>query len=167
MNDKPVVAPTAIKTVHRPPVLPSECRMKNIPMEIILKYHNAGLTHGEIAKLVGCSEGNIKQRLRHVDNDPEATQHFQTHKSGVLGGLERRLSSLTDAEVKEMSPLQRLTGFGIVFDKKRLVDGQSTENVSHLHRHHENDGRIDEIMTRLEKLGVDVTIPESVRKTGG
>ena len=148
---------TAIITTNRPPVLAQECKNKNIPFENILQYFQSGLTYGEIAKLCDCSESNIRQRLQIVVKDKGRVDYFRENKSQFFEGLQANLFSLTNEEIKEMTPSQRVVAGAIVYDKQRLEDGKSTSNIFNLQSFAHNEAKMDELVSKLEKLGVAVS----------
>ena len=104
---------------------------KNIPIETIIEYRNRGLSYTEIAKLTGCSRQNVQQRLEAVGYDKEDLENFKKHRGDVFAFLQSKLLNSIDLhELKEISPIQRIVGTGILFDKERLQRGESTENVN-------------------------------------
>jgi len=129
---------------------------KNIPFEIILQYKHRGFNNCEIAKVLGCDESNIRTRLRHVDSDPEATKYFKDNKNVIFEKMQADLLSLSSSNIKDMSGLQRVTAAGILYDKQRLEEGKSTQNVDNRHQYYNNKQDLDKMREKLQALGVDV-----------
>ena len=100
-----------------------------IPLERIIEYQHKGLNNTEIGKLLGCEHHNITQRLQAAEN----LELFKKHRAEVMATSASMLvNSLTPADIKEMNGLQKITAFGILYDKERLERGQSTANVHNL-----------------------------------
>lgn len=102
---------------------------RNIPIQTIIAYRNRGLSYGEIAKLTGCSRQNVQQRLETVEYSKEDLENFKNHRKDVFAFLQSRLlNSIDTKEIKELNPLQRIIGAGILFDKEEKLQG-STERI--------------------------------------
>ncbi len=97
---------------------------KNIKIETIIEYKNRGLGYSEIAKLTGCSRQNVEQRLKTVEYSKEDLENFKNHRKDVFAFLQSKLLNSIDAEeIKELNPLQRIIGAGILFDKEEKLQG--------------------------------------------
>lgn len=102
-----------------------------IPIETIIAYRKQGLSYSEIAKLVGCCKQNIHSRLRTIGYCQSNLINFKKNKSDVLEFLQSKLLNSVDSDsIQKSSLLQRTTAFGILYDKQRLEDGKSTDNVN-------------------------------------
>lgn len=102
---------------------------KNIPIETIIEYRNRGLGYSEIAKLTGCSRQNVQQRLETVEYSKEDLENFKNHRKDVFAFLQSKLlNSIDEGEIKELNPLQRIIGAGILFDKEEKLP-KSTERI--------------------------------------
>jgi hypothetical protein len=54
---------------------------------------------------------------------------YKANRGDILAGIQERIiHTLTDADIKKASMLQRVTAAGILYDKERLERGQSTSN---------------------------------------
>ena len=101
-----------------------------IPLDSILPLAEKGLTHTQIAKLVGCDRSNISRRLRTHEVLTGQIKEYVTDRANILASIQwRLLSSITDDEIKKAPLGTRLMCFGILYDKERLERGQTTENV--------------------------------------
>jgi len=103
-----------------------DCAPKNIPIEDILHYRAKGLSQTEIARLTGCTHGNISQRLRNANL--ESLQNYNKYKDHVLEHKQREIFNELQADkIKAMSGLQLITGVAILEDKIRTIRGQCVE----------------------------------------
>ena len=110
--------------------MPSKFAPKDIPIEDILHYKAKGLSHQEIANLTGCDKSNVTCRL--AEANIESLNNFSTYKDKAFEYLQRKvLNDITDAEVKRLNPLQRITGAAILEDKIRAIRGQATDIIEH------------------------------------
>jgi AraC-like DNA-binding protein len=91
-----------------------------------------GLTLEEIARQFGCSKQSVHKALKpYQDINPEALHAFKVGRADLLAGFQLRLiQSVTDEDLKKMSPRDKFLAFGILFDKERLERGQSTVNTA-------------------------------------
>jgi len=87
-----------------------------------------------MAEAVGCTVGNAGNQISRYITDFEGVNDYRENRSSILADKQRILiKSITDAEVKEMNVRDRVVAFGILYDKERLENGQSTQNVASLH----------------------------------
>jgi hypothetical protein len=96
---------------------------------IKLKLKHPELTHGEIAKTVGCTRANVSGVLATflAGTSDETLRDFQERKADVFDSLQYRLlSSLTPSKIAKAKPMEIITGAAILEDKARLVRGQAT-----------------------------------------
>ncbi len=126
---------TAVATTGESlPSLPDNTsgKHKDIPIADIIEFKAKGLTHQQIADLVGCSKTNVTERLQTVTQEIDSVKNFKKHRADTFAVIGHRLiNSLTPEVIKEMSGLQMMTAAGIAYDKERLERDLSTENVSH------------------------------------
>lgn len=105
---------------------------KNIPLELLLEYWDKGLSIKEIAGLCGCSEPNVKIRLKKELGSLRAANALERHGATVLRVHQSKiLNAITEKDLEKASLLQKTTAFGTLFDKERLVLGKSTQNVAY------------------------------------
>jgi len=103
---------------------------KGIPIEDIIHYKVKGLSHQEIADLIGCDKSNVTRRLKEANL--EGLENFREYKDKALEHLQRKtVQNITDEEIKRLNPLQRITAAAILQDKIMVMRGQAnviTEN---------------------------------------
>jgi len=103
---------------------------KGIPIEDLIEYRKKGLTCEEIGRLTGCDHSNVARRLKDVALD--SLDNFRTNKDTAFEHIQQRtLKNITDAEIKRLNPLQRVTAAAILQDKIQVIRGQATEIVDH------------------------------------
>lgn len=103
---------------------------------VTLKLNNPNLSMSQAAAILGCSKTNLNARLGRAGMSWAAlTPTLDRYKSRRADLLAHKgmtlLSTLTEDKQKEMSGLQLVTAFGILYDKERLERGQSTTNVAY------------------------------------
>lgn len=135
-----------------------ECATKEIPIETIIDYKLKGLSVRAIAKLCGCVHSNIVQRLQRHCDDVDLLPVHRKHRADILTLTGKKLlQSVTEDTIKEMSGLQRVTAYGILYDKERLERGQSTQNLSI----HDVDRSINTAQDEIERLRLELSEMES------
>lgn len=111
---------------------------KDLASIIHMRYVQ-GHTIPEIVKMTGLSEWTVKDMMkpfRAIMDNPDAVKQYRLNEEFLLDGVKALLvqgmaEQLSDPERRKSLDLSRLTyGFGIIFDKNRLVKGESTANVS-------------------------------------
>ena len=100
-----------------------------------------GLSYQEIADLVGRSKSTVVEALKDfkalLDN-PESIRTFRENESDILDAMRKLIigSLPTDLAVKKgkraLSGYQKVGMYGILFDKTRLLRGESTVNLNSL-----------------------------------
>jgi hypothetical protein len=124
---------------------------KQIGIDTIILLADKGHSHGEIAKIVGCSAQNIQARLANYDYNGLKT--FRERKDSVFERIQCELAnSLNADDIKNMAARDRIMGIGILEDKIRLLRGQSTENVLSVSVIKTLDERTGDLKTMLESL---------------
>jgi len=94
----------------------------------------AGFT--EIAKVFNCAKQSVHALIRKVlpgsdGIDVRLFKRIETDALKMLGA--RLLYSISDEEIKKMPVIQRITGYGIMFDKIQLKEGKATQNIGISH----------------------------------
>jgi hypothetical protein len=117
-----------------------------------LKLRLQGLTFTAIGKVLGVTKQSVSRALTNFEPflngvEPGQLTAYAEERGNFLSAIEVRLMrSLTDeGAIKKASLRDRTVSMGIVFDKRRLEAGQSTNNVSVLSKL---------ILQAEEKLGV-------------
>lgn len=115
------------------PVKPVQYVREIIPIEDIIEYRNKGLSHQEIANLVGCSKQNVQERLERAGYNPERLKNFTKNRADLMAHIQSELlNSLTPEAINDMYPHQRVLCSAILYDKERLERlerGKSTNNI--------------------------------------
>jgi hypothetical protein len=99
-------------------------------MIIDIATQHPDLSTREIGKMVDCSHVNVITVLKRYGINRDETEDYRNGRAEIFAGMQHRiLKSITEADIKGMTGLARLTGVGILYDKERLERGQSTSNV--------------------------------------
>ena len=105
-----------------------------------LRFHN-NMSITEIADVFGVTKQAVSKRLKPYTQTSGNIEEFKKYKSDMLHEKQfAMLRELTPDKIKSMSAYQLTGMFSMLYDKTRLEDGESTENVS-----------IDEINQRLRE----------------
>jgi predicted DNA-binding protein YlxM (UPF0122 family) len=87
----------------------------------------------EIADIVNTSRQHVHQTLERYGIDTKDLETYKDRRAEVLAGLQDKiLKTVDDASIKDASVLQKVTAFGILYDKERLERGQTTQNIGAL-----------------------------------
>ena len=109
---------------------PTSTAPKGIAIEDLIDYRAKGLTVTDIAKLTGCTHGNVSQRL--IDANLEGLDKFERHKAKTFEHIQRRaLKNITDDELKKASPASKVLMAGVLQDKIMVLRGQATAIIDH------------------------------------
>ncbi len=91
-----------------------------------------GMSLSQAADHLQCSKQSISKRLQRLNIQPNGLQQYKKNRADLLAYYQLQLlNALTPADIKKMNPVQRITCFGILYDKERLERGQSTENIAY------------------------------------
>jgi hypothetical protein len=89
---------------------------KGIPLSRFIELCDKGLQDPEIAKIEGCSKQAVQQRRERLDIP--TLKDYRDNKSLHMTELQLRLvKTLTDEEIKTMSPYQRVVSMTMIEDK--------------------------------------------------
>ncbi|OGU70148.1 MAG: hypothetical protein A3H45_10505 [Ignavibacteria bacterium RIFCSPLOWO2_02_FULL_55_14] len=100
-----------------------------------------GLSYQEVADLVGRSKSTVVQALKDFKallDDPDKVRTFQENEASILDAARMALITSLPTEVavkkgkRALSPYQKVGMYGILFDKTRLLRGESTVNLNSL-----------------------------------
>jgi len=123
--------------------------IKNLPIATMIAYRRKGLSIEEIGKLVGCSKQNVYNRMKNMLAEIDSLDHFKDNRADTLAYLQTKLlNTLTDSEVKKISPGSRITGAAILYDKERLERGKSSVNIAYA----DYTKSIDEIDAEIARI---------------
>lgn len=135
----------------------ANCARKYIPIEAVIDLHRRGLSNVQAAKVLGCSTANVQKRLAKIGEIVANTETYKKNRSNVLAvGQQMIMSEVAAGEFKIQSARDlkdAATAFGILYDKERLEEGKSTQNiaVSSISADLERiDREIAELQARLE-----------------
>lgn len=115
--------------------------VKRLPPELYAKAVSLrlkGLTYDEIAQLIGVSHTLIVSNLQPFEKilaNPETIQAYRENEADLIDAVRQQVlaaiaTQLGDSERVKKLDIMRLTNlFGVLFDKMRLLRGQSTSNI--------------------------------------
>lgn len=104
----------------------------SIPIAEMVDLKAKGVSLAQIGKMAGVSKQAVSQALKRSGLDPDEIKTFTKDRSLILRGKQRLvLSAITPEKVKTMSVRDAAVAAGILIDKQRLLDGESTANVVH------------------------------------
>jgi hypothetical protein len=113
---------------------PSQTRNRRpgkVNLELVAELLAKGCTHGQIAKVCGCSRQAVGYLAKH--HGLGDVEHFREHRGALLAAKQAQLleHGLTPEKMAKMSPRDAAISFGVLFDKERLETGKSTQNMAH------------------------------------
>jgi hypothetical protein len=102
---------------------------------VSLKLNNPRLTIPEAEKILGCSKQNIYQRLATIGETwaslIDSIEKFDNKEISLLSFKKKlALDSLTPEKLQKESAVQNSTVYCQLFDKQRLLQEKSTENIA-------------------------------------
>tara|TARA_Y100000310_G_scaffold182236_1_gene182309 strand:+ start:13463 stop:14041 length:579 start_codon:yes stop_codon:yes gene_type:complete len=110
-------------------------RKKYIPIELLIAYFEKELTFVDIGHILGMTPQVVRRRLNKAGYYIKRDKCFKKHEAHVIENIKRRIAeSISEKDINKASLLQKLTSFGVLFDKGRLLEGKSTENIEEHHR---------------------------------
>lgn len=122
-----------------PPPLPKPKKStarRNVPMEVFFNLASKGLSQPEIAKVLDMSRVNVNVNLKKYGIATLDT--FRQEEGSIIAYYRRKiLSSITDAEIQKADIQRKIWCYGVLYDKGRLQEGKSTDNISinSIHQH--------------------------------
>jgi|TARA_Y100000310_G_scaffold309003_1_gene352673 ABC-type phosphate transport system ATPase subunit len=127
---------------------------KGIPIELLISYRNMKLSSKEIARLIGCGQSNVVQRLKKAGYPMEQAHHYKEHEATIIALKKKQIAEkgMDEKKLKESSYLQSATAYGIMFDKGRILENKSTENIAINERVTQIDEDKDKLKLILEKI---------------
>ena len=131
---------------------------EKIKLAKAIELRSKGLTYTDIAKHFDCSKQAVQQLIgRHLPYI-DVVDEIRKSRIDILTakGIELLLS-LTVEDIKKMPPGSRATSFGIIFDKERLLAGESTENISIYEVEGRYSSKLLEKQEMERKAGVEVS----------
>ena len=114
------------------PLLPISKANPLIDLDKAIQFRLKGLSYDEIAAIFHVSKSAVCQRLNGYISEHIDIPGFLKHEAEILAGKRAEiLNSLTVPQLKTATPYQRVGMYGILFDKERLLRGQSTQNIAY------------------------------------
>ena len=96
-----------------------------LDLEKVLTMRQRGLSLNEIGKIVGVSKQAVSQYLKRQGVDIEEIDHFRKNKAVILHGKQKMiLDQIDNAQIKKMSPSDKVISFGILYDKAKIEEGK-------------------------------------------
>lgn len=85
---------------------------------------NPTLTTRQLAKLLNCDHSTISKTLNKHGIDYIALKEYKNHRADILDDLGRKvIASITAADIKKLNAFQRMSVYGIAYDKMRVERG--------------------------------------------
>lgn len=107
-------------------------KKRKIDIQKALELHFKGLNFSEIAKHFDVTKQAVRELIRRYLPVDISVEWFKKNKSAMIHAKQAQiLNSLSPEDIKEASAYQKVGMFGILYDKGRLEDGQTTENVGY------------------------------------
>jgi hypothetical protein len=98
------------------------------------KQEHPGLTVREIGAIADCTHANVIHTLKRYGINQEHLREFKSNRADILAGLQHRLlNSLTDEDIKKAPMGSRVLAAAQLFDKERLQNDLSTQNLASVH----------------------------------
>lgn len=124
-----------------------------IDLEKALDLRIKGVPVSDIAKLFKVTETQVYRRLKRYKTDPANVVDFRKSKAKKMEFIQAEiLASITPEDIKKTPFIQRVTSFGILEDKIRLIRGESTSNVNLQGVLANATGDLDRIRERIQGL---------------
>jgi predicted transcriptional regulator len=131
---------------------------KNIPITAIINYANLGLKQTEIAKLTGCTQSNINQRLESEGYNRDFVIASRKAEAETLTYAQQKLLNGI-IEGAEKAPFQsKVFAYGVLFDKRQLLEGKATSITGY--EGLPDDGllaKMQTLMDKATKIGIKIT----------
>jgi len=118
----------AKRSSHKPDNPSRESRPRTDLQRTIIatKSANPHMNNVQIAEIAATSRETVSRILTQYGTDIGAVEAYQKHRADILDALCQRLSSsVTDEDIKKANLLQRLSAYGIAYDKMRIERGLS------------------------------------------
>lgn len=96
-----------------------------------IELYQKGVSVKDISKWFDCSKSAVSQTIKRYIPGLVDTKAYNKNREIFYTALESNLLDLTPEEMKKkMTPYQRIGAAGLIYDKRRLETGQSTENIA-------------------------------------
>lgn len=100
----------------------------NKALELKLK----GLSYRDIAQFFGCKHQSVHDRIKGLlPANGDDIKAYKAKRADIFAGKQVQiLSTLTDKEIKKISPGSRVTALGILYDKEALERSKNTPQIT-------------------------------------
>jgi len=138
-----------------------EKQRRKLPVKVNLEkaldlHLNHGLNYMQIAKMLGCSEQAVQNRLskiKKVLTDRSELEYYRQNRIDVLEGLEWKiLGDLSDPKKRKRASYgQQGLVLAQVNNIKRLEQGKSTHNIAYIKMLQESKAQRENLMKEVEE----------------
>ena len=107
---------------------------QKVNVQKAIKQKMQGMSYQAIADSQGCSKTRVLRLLQPILQDladPETVAYYRKEQANILDGLAAKtVASISTEKLENASFRDLCVGVGILTDKSRLIQGQSTSNSS-------------------------------------
>jgi IS30 family transposase len=115
---------STISTRKRKSKITPEIRQK------VIELSEKNLTTREVETLTTVDHSTVAKILQRYGLEKQNIDDYIAQRPQILAGLQTKiLQSIDEDDLKTASLLQRVTAYGVLYDKERLETGKSTQNV--------------------------------------
>lgn len=150
-------------------------KINDLELAILLAQ---GKTHEQAAKELGVARVTVTSRVKWLkENNPLALQLVSADeyramesdsiaqiRQGIIQELIRRIKTGSGLSKESMPQLAKT--FGILFDKDRLIRGEATEHVAHIHKE-DLDPETRDMIKQIINRETERALEESRKKLAG
>ena len=116
-----------------------------------------GRSEGVPAHIVEKINARLKTRFYNWKNAAQAVNGAQL-RPAIEHRMFQLLDSIDESAIQEASPYQRTLMFGILFDKKQLMDGKPT-HITETHQGDKAVGALQAVAEELARRGMRIPAP--------
>lgn len=96
----------------------------------IAELGKTNLSTREIESLTNIDHSTVAKILQRYGVEKQHIDNYISQRPAILQGLQEKILTAIDVDtIKDASLLQRVTAYGVLYDKERLETGKSTQNV--------------------------------------
>lgn len=115
----------------------------------------AGATYRDVATMQGVTPQAIHKAIKPL-LPSQATTNYKDKRADILAEMQRKILTTVDSKlIKQSSLMQRLSSFGILYDKERIERGLSDNNTRPL------------VMIQINQDGVKTSVTSEVKPIEG
>ncbi len=102
--------------------------------EQMAAMYAGGLSYEKIGVIAGISKQAVQQAMKRAGYDPAGIKHFRDNESDSIAGKRKMILAAMDQKKAEKASIRDLSiSYGVLYDKGRLQDDRSTENIFSIH----------------------------------